>query len=90
MDGQVSADELVRVVARLERTIDRLQDTYVMQSIYARDVASNERRFSEIERNIQQDRADRKTTQRLVITSFVFPLALLIINLVFLARGGGL
>ncbi len=90
MDGQISADELVRVVARLERTIDRLQDTYVLQSIYARDVTATERRFSDIERDIQQDRLDRKTTQRLVITSFVFPLALLIINVLFLARGGGL
>ena len=87
MADEVTLAELVRVVMRLEGTVQRQQDLYVLTSVYHSERDSLARRIDGLEREIEADRADRKADRRLLMGSFVLPFILILLNLAFLARG---
>jgi predicted RNase H-like nuclease (RuvC/YqgF family) len=88
MSDDVSIGELVRVVSRLESTIHQQAQLYVLHSVYRAESASRERRIEELERDLENDRQDRKNLFRLVLGSLAFPILLLILNVYLLAQGG--
>ncbi|SDC46787.1 hypothetical protein [Nocardioides lianchengensis] len=90
------SSELRDAVTELKGSIDRLRDELVRKDVYAVDQKLLTKQIDDVDADVKElegriEKADerRAADRRLLITAFVLPLVLLVIQLYLAAQTGG-